>query len=214
MSQWFAESGEVIPVTVVKASAVTITKIKQKTGKDGYNAVQIGVAKSIGGSKRQNKAQAGSLKNLGKFGKLAEFKLSKPEEFTEGQKFDISAFQVGELVNVTAPSKGRGFAGVMKRHNFAGFPASHGHDRPRSVGSIGQRWPQHVRKGMRMAGRMGGKDVTVKNLQVVEVDSAKNLITLKGAVPGTRNGVIKIVSTGKVKPVVKVLVVKDDKKKK
>ena len=214
MSQWFAESGEVVPVTVVKAAPVTVTRIKQKTGKDGYDAVQVGVSKSIGGTKHQNKAQAGQVKNLGKFGKVMEFNIAKPEEFNEGQKFDISSFQVGELVNVSATSKGRGFAGVMKRHNFAGFPASHGHDRPRSVGSIGQRWPQHVRKGMRMAGRMGSDLTTVKNLQIVEVDASKNLITLKGAVPGTRNGMVKIVSTGKVKPVVKVIEVKDEKKKK
>lgn len=211
MSQWFAPSGEVIPVTVIKASPMKVTKLKQKDGKDGYNAVQVGISKSIGGSKRQSKAVAGQV---GKFGKLTEFTVTKPEEFALGQTIDLSTFQVGELVNVVAPSKGRGFAGAIKRHGFAGFPASHGHDRPRSVGSIGQRWPQHVRKGMRMAGRMGNLDVTIKNLQVVEVDAKKNLITLKGAVPGTRNGMIRIVSTGKVKPVVKVIEAKDDKKKK
>jgi large subunit ribosomal protein L3 len=84
--------------------------------------------------------------------------------------------------------KGRGFAGAMKRHGFAGFPASHGHDKPRSVGSIGQRYPQHVNKGHRMSGHMGTQNVTVKNLQVVDVDLEKNLMLIKGAVPGTRNG--------------------------
>jgi large subunit ribosomal protein L3 len=102
----------------------------------------------------------------------------------------------------------------MKRHGFKGFPASHGHDKPRSVGSIGQRFPQHVMKGMRMAGHMGVEQVTVKNLQVVEVDQKRKLISVKGAVPGHRNGVVKVVSTGKVKPVVKILEVKEEKKKK
>src|SRR6185503_11395782 len=97
---------------------------------------------------------------------------------------------------------------------FHGFPASHGHDHPRSVGSIGQRFPQHVRKGMRMAGHMGAQQVTVKNLQVVDIDAEKNLIAVKGAIPGHRNSVIKIYSTGKVKPVVPIVEVKEEKKKK
>ncbi len=118
------------------------------------------------------------------------------------------------MVDVVGISKGRGFAGAMKRHGFAGFPASHGHNKPRSVGSIGQRFPQHVRKGMRMAGHMGVEGVTVKNLQVVEVDVKNNLISLKGAIPGHRNGSIQVTSTGKVKPLFKVEVVKEEKKKK
>ncbi len=214
MSQWFAPTGEVIPVTIVKASPMTVTQVKTKEGKDGYNAVQVGIAKQIAGSKRTTKAIAGHVKDLGKFGKLAEFRTDDAASMEIGKKLDVSTFQIGEVVNVTGDMKGRGFTGAIKRHGFAGFPASHGHDRPRSVGSIGQRFPQHTRKGLRMSGHYGDSQVTVKNLQIVEIDPAKNLIAIKGALPGHRNAVVRIVSTGKVKPVVKVVEVKEDKKKK
>jgi large subunit ribosomal protein L3 len=213
MTSYFLESGEAIPVTIVKASPVTVTQVKTKTGKDKYEAVQVGTSKKIAGSKNLSKAVKGHIKNA-KVAKLVEFRVDDASSFEVGKTIDISGFQVGEMVNVVGTMKGRGFAGAMKRHGFAGFPASHGHDRPRSVGSIGQRFPQHTRKGLRMSGHMGTQQVTVKNLQVVDVDPAKHLIALKGAVPGHRNAVIKIVSTGKVKPLVKVEAVKEDKKKK
>jgi large subunit ribosomal protein L3 len=213
MSSYFLESGEVIPVTVIKASPVTVTQVKTKAGKDKYEAVQVGIAKSIGGSKNLSKSVKGHLKDV-KAAKLVEFRINDASGFSVGQKVDVSNFQVGEVVTVVGTMKGRGFAGAMKRHGFSGFPASHGHDRPRSVGSIGQRFPQHTRKGLRMSGHMGTQNVTVKNLQVVEVDSAKGLIALKGAVPGHRNGIVKIVSTGKVKPLVQQVEVKEEKKKK
>lgn len=214
MSQVFMETGEIIPVTIIKASPVTVTQIKSKDGKDGYSAVQVGIAKKIGGTKNFGKPQKGHLKNHSNVAKMIEFRVSDTKDYELGQKLDVSVFQVGEVVNVQGTMKGRGFAGAIKRHGFAGFPASHGHDRPRSVGSIGQRFPQHTRKGLRMAGRMGGVNVTVKNLQIVDVDPKKNLIAVKGAVPGHRNAIVKIVSTGKVKPVIKVVEVKEDKKKK
>ncbi len=208
------DSGEVIPVTILKVSPVVVTQVKSAEGKDQYAAVQVGVKSSIAGSKKANKALAGHLKNLKGLSYLTEFRIDKPEEFAVGKKIDISGFQIGEMVNVIGTMKGRGFAGAMKRHGFHGFPASHGHDHPRSVGSIGQRFPQHVRKGMRMSGHMGDVLVTVKNLQVVDVDVAKHLLAIKGAVPGTRNGVVKIISTGKVKPLVAVVAEKEEKKKK
>ena len=211
MSQYFDEaSGEVVPVTVIKAGPMTVTQVKSSDGKDKYSAVQVGIGKK----KNMGKAIKGHLKDLGNFATLAEFRVADVKDFEKGKKIDISTFQVGEIVNVLGTSKGRGFAGAMKRHGFHGFPMSHGHNKPRSVGSIGQRFPQHVRKGMRMSGHMGVEQVTVKNLQVVEVDAAKNLITLKGAVPGHRNGIVKVISTGKVKPLVRVEVVKEEKKKK
>lgn len=213
MSSHFMESGEVIPVTFLKVPAMTVTQVKEKGGKDAYSAVQVAVSSSVAGSKKSTKAEAGHLKGV-KAGKLIEFRVNNAEDFVVGQKLDASNFQVGELVNCVGSMKGRGFAGAIKRHGFAGFPASHGHDRPRSVGSIGQRFPQHVRKGLRMSGHMGTVNVTVKNLQVVAVDLAKNLLAVKGAVPGTRNGMVRIVSTGKVKPLVRLVEVKDDKKKK
>ncbi len=212
MSQYFAENGEVIPVTVLKVTPVTVTQIKETAGKDKYSAVQVGISAGIAGSRRTNKSKTGHSKDLGKFGKFVEFRLDDTAGYELGKKIDASTFEIGELVNVIGTMKGRGFAGAMKRHGFKGFPASHGHDKPRSVGSIGQRFPQHVRKGMRMSGHMGTQSVTVKNLQVVDVDVNKGLMMLRGAVPGTRNGMIKIVSTGKTKPLFKAEV--ETKKKK
>jgi len=211
MSQAFDQaSGTSFPVTLISAVPMTITQVKQAEGKDKYSAVQIGSGKR----KNVSKSVKGHLKELGQFAILSEVRVSDVGNYSRGQKIDIDGFQVGEVVNVIGTSKGRGFQGAMKRHGFKGFPASHGHDRPRSVGSIGQRWPQHVRKGMKMAGHMGNIQVTVKNLQVVEVDAKKHLIALKGAVPGHMNSMVKIISTGKVIPLVKLREVKEEKKKK
>lgn len=212
MTQFFAENGEVIPVTVVKAANLVVTQVKTADSKDGYNAVQVGVPSAIAGSRHANKAKAGHSKNLGNFGKFVEFRVDNSSEFQVGQAMDTTQFEVGEMVNVTGIMKGRGFAGVMKRHNFAGFPGSHGHDKPRSVGSIGSRYPQHVNKGRRMAGHMGASQVTVKNLQIVDLDTAKGLILIKGAVPGHNNGMVKISTTGETKPLFKE--VAETKKKK
>ncbi len=211
MTQHFDEaSGEVIPVTVIKVVPMVVTQVKSIETKDKYNAVQIGVGKK----KKASKSLQGHTKGLGAFSVLAEFRVPEAKGFQRGKKIGLEGFESGEVVNVIGVSKGRGFAGAMKRHGFKGFPASHGHNKPRSVGSIGQRFPQHVRKGMRMSGHMGNSQITVKNLQVVEIDPAKNLISLKGAVPGHRNGIVKIISTGKVKPLVRIEVIKEEKKKK
>ncbi len=213
MTQHFLESGEVVPVTIVQAAPVVVTQVKTKAGKEKYEAVQVGIKSSISGTRNHSKAVQGHIKGA-KVGKLVEFPVVDASGYSVGQQLDVSTFQVGELVHCVGTMKGRGFAGAIKRHGFAGFPASHGHNKPRSVGSIGQRFPQHVRKGLRMAGHMGTTQVTVKNLQVVSVDVARGLIALKGAVPGFRNGMVKIVSTGKVKPVGKPVEVKEEKKKK
>jgi large subunit ribosomal protein L3 len=213
MSSFFAENGEIIPVTVVKVPPMVVTQIKEATGKDAYTAVQFGVSAGVAGSRRANKAKAGHSKNLGNFGKFVELRTEDVSGFEVGKKIDASNFEIGEMVNVVGKMKGRGFTGAMKRHGFAGFPASHGHDKPRSVGSIGQRYPQHVNKGHRMAGHSGTQSVTVKNLQVVDVDLAKNLMMIKGAIPGTRNGMIRITSTGVTKPLVRVVADEGKKKK-
>lgn len=210
MSQHFAETGEVFPVTIIASPAMTVTQVKTIEGKDKYNSVQVGIEKKG----KVSKSIKGHLKDLDTFSVLAEFRVDNVKDYARGQKLDLSGFQIGELVNVIGISKGRGFAGAMKRHGFKGFPASHGHNKPRSVGSIGQRFPQHTRKGLRMSGHMGVEQVTVKNLQVVEVDLKRNLVALKGAVPSHRNALIKVISTGKVKPLVKVEAVKEEKKKK
>lgn len=210
MTQYFDEAtGSVIPVTVVKASPNVVTQVKSAQSKDGYNAVQVGA----GSKKNFSRPLQGHTRGLGNFAVITEFKLKDPAGFEKGKKLDLSGFQVGEIVNVVGTSKGRGFAGTVKRHHFAGMPKTHGHNKPRAVGSIGQRWPQHVRKGLRMAGHMGNAKTTVKNLQVVHVDAARQLISLKGAVPGHRNAVIKIISTGRVKPLVRLEEIKEVKKK-
>ncbi len=216
MTQFFAENGEVIPVTVVSVPEMIVTQVKATDGKDKYSAVQFGISTKVAGSKNANKAKAGHSKKAGEdltFGKFVEFRVDNTEDYEVGKKIDASTFEIGEVVNVIGTMKGRGFAGGMKRHGFAGFPASHGHDKPRSVGSIGQRYPQHVNKGHRMAGHMGTQNVTVKNLQVVDVDMEQNLLMISGAIPGANGGMIKITSTGTVKPLF-VAAPEVDKKKK
>jgi len=189
---------------------MVVTQVKSTEGKDKYNSVQVGIGKK----KKVSKSLQGHLKDLGTFSVLAEFRVKDTAEYQRGKKLDVSSFQIGEMVNAIGVGKGRGFAGAMKRHGFHGFPMSHGHNKPRSVGSIGQRFPQHVRKGMRMAGHMGVLQVTVKNLQVVEIDAKRNLISVKGAVPGHRNSLVKIISTGKIRPLVKSELETEVKKKK
>ncbi len=213
MTQYFAENGEVIPVTVVSVPEMVVTQVKTVDTKDKYNAVQLGISKEVSGSKRANKAKIGHSKDLGHFGKFVEFRVEDTEGYEVGKKLDSSTFEIGEVVNVIGVMKGRGFAGAMKRHGFKGFPASHGHDKPRSMGSIGSRYPQHVNKGRRMPGHMGTQNVTVKNLQIVDVDAEKNLMMVSGAIPGANGGMIKITSTGTVKPLF-VAAPEVDKKKK
>ena len=208
MTSHFLESGTAVPVTVLKAGPVVVTQLKT-TEKDKYQAVQVG----FGAKKKTTKALAGHFKGNGNFAIVREFRVKDLAGVEVGQKLDISDFQIGEFVDVTGTMKGRGFAGAMKRHGFHGMPASHGHDKPRAVGSIGQRFPQHVRKGLRMAGRMGGVSVTVKNLQIIDIDVKRNLIAVHGAVPGHRNGIVQIVSTGKIKELEPKIEVKKDKKK-
>ena len=207
MTSHFLDNGIIVPVTVLQAGPVVITQLKTKD-KDKYEAVQVGFGKK----KKINKPISGHTKNA-IFATIREFKVKDVGGFEVGKKIDLAQFQVGELVNVSGIMKGRGFAGAVKRHGFAGMPKTHGHDKPRAVGSIGQRFPQHVRKGLRMAGRMGGNAVTVKNLQIIDIDQKKNLIAVRGAVPGHRNGLVEIVSTGKVKELVPAVVEKKEKKK-
>jgi large subunit ribosomal protein L3 len=207
MSTHFLENGTAVPVTVLKADPVTITQLKTLE-KDKYQAVQVGYGKKS----KVSKALLGHAKG-NKFAGLSEFRVKDLSGFEVGKQIDLKDFQTGEIVDAIGVMKGRGFAGVVKRHGFAGMPASHGHDKPRAVGSIGQRYPQHVRKGLRMAGRMGGVGVTVKNLQIIDIDTQRNLIAVKGAVPGHRNGIVEIVSTGKVKELFPAPVEKKDKKK-
>jgi len=203
MSQVFEEDGKVVPVTVVEIESNVVTQIRTKE-KDGYEAVQVGT----GTRKVKNikKPQRGHLKELGNFKYLKEVRDKESKhmaigETTEaltvkvGDKLDASVFVVGDKIKVTGISKGKGFQGVMKRHGFHGMPHSHGHHHvARHGGSIGQRFPQHTLKGMRMAGRMGTDKVTTRGLKIVRVDMENGLLAVKGAVPGQRGQLLIIQS--------------------
>jgi large subunit ribosomal protein L3 len=190
MSQRFDEEGAVIPVTLIEAGPCKVTQVKTKE-KDGYDAVQFG----FGLNKKNNKPAKGHLKDLDNFRDLAEVRVSKISEYSRGQEIKLADFVKGDTVRVTGISKGKGFAGVVKRHHFHGHPATHGHkDQLRMPGSIGAGGVQRVFKGVRMAGRMGGEQVTVKNLEVIEVDDKNNVIALRGAVPGARGALVLIIA--------------------
>ena len=187
MTQIFDKNGNVIPVTLVHASPNVVTQIRTKD-KDGYSAIQVG----HGVNKKISKPQAGHLKDLVNSRTLREYKVESPDK-TRGDKMDVSIFAPGDLVKVTGVSKSKGFQGVVKRHGFHGAPKSHGTKHAlRSPGSIGATWPQRVIKGMRMAGRMGGTKISVRNLEVAEVNLEKELIALKGAIPGRPGTLISI----------------------
>lgn len=207
MSQIYDEKGDVIPVTVVEAEPNTVVQVRTKD-KDKYEAVQVG----YGTRKEKNikKPQKGHFKKLGNFAMLREFRLDSKGKSSRGQeqesissdlvvgyKIDVSVFSVGEKVRVTGFTKGKGFQGVVKRHGFSGMPASHGHHSVmRHAGSIGQRFPQHTLKGMRMSGRMGHDQFTVRGLKIVVVDKENNILAIKGAIPGNRGGILMIQSQG------------------
>lgn len=189
MSQIFGQDGRVIPVTVVEAGPCTVTQIRTREI-DGYQAVQLG----FGEAKRLNKPLAGHLKNSQMCRYLREFKADNVAEFQVGQRIVVDIFEPGELVDVIGKTRGRGFAGVVKRHGFSGGPRTHGQsDRARAPGSIGAgTFPGRVFKGLRMAGHMGDERVTVKNLEVIRVDTERNLLLLKGGVPGAPNNLLMI----------------------
>ena len=198
MTRIFREDGKVIPVTVVEAGPITVTQIRTEE-KDGYKAVQVGFGKD----KKPNKSKAGHIKGLEDTKNLVEFrvedlkfKASEAEkELERGDKLDVSAFNAGDIVKISGITKGKGFQGVVKRHGFHGMPASHGHHHVlRHGGSIGQRFPQHTLKGMRMAGRMGGERQTTRGLEIVSIDKENNLMMIKGAIPGRKGTLLEIVS--------------------
>lgn len=196
MTQVFKDDGAVIPVTAVLAEPNVITQIRTLE-KDGYSAVQIG----LGESKKLKKPNQGHLKNLPLVKDLKEFRLLNESagDLKRGDKITVSAFSLGDEVGVTGVSKGKGFQGVVKRHGFHGSPATHGHkDQERMPGSIGAGGVQRVFKGMRMAGRMGGEQVTVKGLEIMEIDREKNILYIKGALPGSRNSLVMIFGGGEM----------------
>jgi len=190
MTRIFDEQGGVFAVTVIEAGPCRVTQIKNEAN-DGYNAVQIGFEHT----KRLNKPERGHLGELPPLRHLREFRTDELSEFQVGQVLTVGdLFEAGQKVDVRATSKGRGFAGAMKRHGFKGGPMTHGQsDRQRSVGSIGSTTtPGRVFKGMRGPGHMGHRRVTVLNLEVVQVDAERHLIAVKGAVPGPDGGLVVI----------------------
>lgn len=193
MSQIFSDKGEVIPVTVIQAGPCYVTQVKTLE-RDGYAAIQLGFEEVK--SSRLTKPQHVHLakRNVPALRYLREIRTGDVDQYQEGQKIDVGIFQVGMLVDVTGISKGRGFTGVVKRHGFGGGPKTHGQsDRWRAPGAISAgSTPGRVFKGLRMAGQMGNERVTVQNLEVVMVDPARNLLVVKGAVPGARNGLLAI----------------------
>jgi large subunit ribosomal protein L3 len=193
MTQVFAEDGLLVPVTVVQAGPCLVVQ-KKTADKDGYDAVQVGLVEKISnrwarehGAERGHAAKAG----LQPLRTLVEFPYSG--EANVGDKVQVDIFKPGDSIDVIGQSKGKGFQGVMKRHNFSGGRATHGSMFHRAPGSIGaSAFPSRVMKGMRMGGRMGGDQITVKNLRVAKIDSENNLLYVRGAVPGGRNGVVYI----------------------
>lgn len=197
MTQIFQEDGSVIPVTVLEAGPIVVTQ-KKTVESDGYNAIQVGFAKIK--EQRMNKPMKGHFNkaNLELKKYLKEFRVDNVEEFEIGQEIKADAFAAGDLVDVTGTSKGKGTQGVIKRHGFSRGRETHGsHFHRRPGGLSAGTYPGRVFKGHRMGGRMGNEKVTVQNLEIVRVDAEKNLILIKGAVPGPKKGIIIVKQTVK-----------------
>ncbi|RKX55257.1 MAG: 50S ribosomal protein L3 [Thermotoga sp.] len=200
MTQIFKD-GKVYPVTVIQAGPCYVVQ-KKTVETDGYNAIQIGFEEM--NPKRVNKPMSGHFKkaNLKPLRVLKEIRVENPDEYEIGQVIDVSIFKEGEIVDVTGWSKGRGFQGVMKRWGFSGGPKSHGSKFHREMGTVGP--STHVAKivkGKKMPGRMGNERLTILNLEVMKIDPEKNLIAVKGGVPGARGSLVILRSAKKVKNV-------------
>lgn len=193
MTEYFTEDGVVVPVTIIASGPNVVTQVKTKTT-DGYNAVQVGFGTK--NAKNLSKALKGHLKDLGNFRFIKEFREDAEPTMKVGDALLVSdVFAVGDKIQVSGTSKGKGFQGVVKRHGFAGGPRTHGQKHSeREPGSIGGGLRTHVPKGMRMAGRMGSDKITQKNLKVIFIDKENNIMLIKGAVPGVRGSLVEIIS--------------------
>ena len=194
MMQFFSAEGNVVPVTVIETGPCVVVQ-KKESAKDGYSALQVGFGSRKG--QRTNKAEQGHMAKAGKgaFQVLREFRLEDVSQYEVGQEIKVAdLFKAGDRVDVSGTSKGRGFAGVIKRWGFGGFPASHGtHEYFRHGGSIGNRsFPGRVFKGKKMAGHWGNEKISVQNLEVVDVRPEENLLLVRGAVPGAKRGVVVV----------------------
>ena len=192
MTRLFADDGSVVPVSVIEATPNTVTRLRT-VEQDGYAALQLGA----GTARRSTKPVAGQFKHLPKDQQrpraVREVRVDSTDGYEVGQQLAVDVFEVGELVDVTGVSKGHGFTGVIARHGFRRGPKTHGSDHHRAPGSIGAgTYPGRVWKGTRMAGHMGDEQVTVKKLRVMKVDAERNLILVRGPVPGARNGLLLV----------------------
>ena len=189
MTQIIGEDGTTIPVTLIQAGPMTVTQVKS-VETDGYNAVQV----AYGTGKNLSKAVAGHVKPAGVTPKkIGEIHVDELGEIKVGDTWNVSEFELGDVIDATGISKGKGWAGTIKRHNFKRHRKTHGgKGNTRKVGSIGSMYPQKIFKGKRMAGHMGAEQVTVKNLKVAYISVEDNLIGVKGAVPGPKKGLIKL----------------------
>lgn len=188
MTQIFADDGTVIPVTIVEANPCVVTQVKTEK-KDGYSAIQLGFGKK----RKISMPLKGHIKKgkLESVESIFEFRVSNPENYKVGQLLDVEIFTEGELIDVSGFSKGKGFQGVVKRHGFSGGPKTHGSTSHRVPGSVGaSATPGRVVKGKKLPGRMGGERITVKNLKIVRVEKNNDLVAVKGAIPGSRNGIV------------------------
>jgi large subunit ribosomal protein L3 len=213
MTQVFSNKGNLIPVTVVEAGPCVVTGVRTAE-KDGYTAVQLGFDNAK--EKNLNKAKLGLFKknNISPKKVVKEFRVAAVAEFSVGQEIKADIFKAGDYVDVSAVTKGKGYAGVIKRHNFGMQPTTHGQsDRTRARGSSGGQGHQKVLKGMRMSGHLGNEFVTIQKLLVVNVDPEKNVLLIKGAVPAVKMGTLFISNTLKKIPVVKEIKNKNNKKK-
>jgi large subunit ribosomal protein L3 len=193
MTQLFQESGETVAVTAIQAGPSVVTQVKSRD-RDGYDAIQVGFIENKVRQSQLTSPEKGHLRGLENVRYLREFRADNISSIKRGDRVDVGFLKQGDLVNVIGLSKGRGFAGVVKRHHFAGGPKTHGQtDRHRAPGSIGATtWPGRVLKGKRMAGHMGNRRVTARNLEVVQADPERNLLLVKGAVPGANGGLLVI----------------------
>ena len=202
MTQVFDGEGNLVPVTVVEAGPCTVTALRNAE-KDGYNAVQLGFDNAKEGELIKPREGFFKKNNIAAKKVLREFRTNAPCELALGQEIKADVFKAGDYVDVSALTKGKGFSGVIKRHNFGKQPTTHGQsDRTRARGSSGGQGPQKLFKGMRMSGHYGCEKVTIQKLKVINVDAEKNLLLIKGSVPAVKKGILLISNTLKRVPVV------------
>lgn len=195
MTQIFDESGNIIPVTVLKVGPCIITQIKTKS-KDGYNSIQIGYGNVS--SKTLTQPELGHLQksNIQPLKYLKEFKVNETDEFKIGQVLNVDSFSPGQLIDIQGKSIGKGFSGLQKRHNFARGPMTHGSKNHRAPGSIGMgTTPGRVLPGKKMAGQLGNKITTIKKLKIIQINTEENILVIKGSVPGKPGNLLSIVTS-------------------